>query len=69
MSEYFDFQKLEKNSIEELQTQFFELDDEIGRLIGILDDTKTKKDNIDCAKWNIGEIIRKKKKNLRLCNA
>ena len=69
MSEYFDFQKLEKNSIEELQTQFFELDDEICRLIGILYDTKTKKDNIECAKWNIGEIIRKKKKNLRLCNA
>ena len=64
MSEYFDFQKLEKNSIEELQTQFFELDDEISKLIGILDDAKTKKDNIQCAQWNIQEIIRKKKKNL-----
>ena len=62
MSEYFDFQKLEKNSIEELQTQFFELDDEISKLIGILDDAKTKKENIQCAQWNIQEIIRKKKK-------
>ena len=65
MSEYYDFQKLEKKTIEELQTQFFELDDEISKLIGILDDAKTKKDNIQCAQWNIGEIIRKKKKNLR----
>ena len=62
MSEYFDFQKLEKNTIEELQTQFFELDDEISKLIRIIDDAKTKKDNIQCAQWNIGEIIRKKKK-------
>ena len=62
MSEYFDFQKLEKKTIEELQTQFFELDDEISKLIGIIDDAKTKKDNIQCAQWNIGEIIRKKKK-------
>ena len=62
MSEYFDFQKLEKKTIEELQTQFFELDDEISKLIGIIDDAKTKKENIQCAQLNIQEIIRKKKK-------
>ena len=63
MSEYFDFQKLEKNSIEELQTQFFELEDEIDKLTGIIDDAKTKKDNKQCIQWNIMEIIRKKKKS------
>jgi hypothetical protein len=61
MSEYFDFQKLEKNSIEELQTHFFELEDEICKLIKIIDESKTKRDNIQCAQWNIMEIIRKKK--------
>ena len=46
MSEYFDFQKLEKNSIEELQIQFFELEDEIDKLKRIIDDAKTERDNI-----------------------
>ena len=64
MSEYFDFQKLEKNSIEELQNQFFELEDEIDKLIRIIDDAKTKKDNKQCIQWTIQEIIRKKKSKL-----
>ena len=64
MSEYFDFQKLEKNSIEELQIQFFELEDEIDKLKRIIDDAKTERDNKQCIQWNIMEIIRKKKKNL-----
>ena len=63
MSEYFDFQKLEKNSIEELQTQFFELEDKIDKLTSIIDESKTKRDNIKCDQWNIMEIIRKKKKS------
>jgi len=62
MSEHFDFQKLQKNSIEELQTLFFELDDKIVKLIDIIDKSKTEKDNIQCAQWNVQEIIRKKKK-------
>ena len=63
MSEHFDFQKLEKNSIEELQTLFFELDDKLVKLINIIDESKIEKDNIQCAQWNVQEIIRKKKKS------
>ena len=62
MSEHFDFQKLKKNSIEELQILFFELDDKIVKLIDIIDESKLKKDDLQCAQWNIQEIIRKKKK-------
>jgi hypothetical protein len=63
MSEHFDFQKLKKNSIEELQILFFELDDKIVKLIDIIDESKLKKDDLQCAQWNIQEIIRKKKKS------
>ena len=62
MSEYFDFQKLEKNSIEELQILFFELDDKIDKLISIIDESKIKKDDLQCTQWIIHEKIRKKKK-------
>ena len=63
MSEHFDFQKLKKNSIEELQILFFELDDKIDKLISIIDESKLKRDDLQCAQWNIQEIIRKKKKS------
>lgn len=66
MSEHFDFQKLEKNSIEELQTQYFELDDQLCKLIDIINESQTNRDNIKCVLWNIQEIIRKKRKNLVL---
>jgi hypothetical protein len=65
MSEYFDLQKLEKNSIEELQILFFELDEKIVKVKDLIDESKLKRDDLQCAQWNIQEIIRKKKKNLR----
>ena len=65
MSEYFDFQKLEKNTIEELQTHFFKLDDEIHKLLDIIDESEDKLENLKCALWNMQEIIRKQKKNLK----